>query len=94
MKYRSRSTRYVIGLPSFYVRTTPSSTKLYVSRNGISLDIVATLSVQQRLLLISINYSRLLYWLNKGIHINVLTSSSINTTFRTFLSPFLPNLKK
>jgi len=93
MKYRSRSTRYVISYPQFFLRTTPSSTKLIVSRNGIFLDIVATLSVQHPLLLVSIDHPRLLYWLNKGIHINVLHSSSVNTTFHTFLSP-LGNVKK
>jgi len=93
MKYRSRSCRYPQQDIQFYFRTTPFSTKLYVSRNGIFLDIIASISVQQQLLLIAINYSRLMFWLNKGIKINTFTSSSTNTTFRTFLFPNL-HLKK
>lgn len=93
MKYRSRSHKYPLQNIQFFFRATPFSTKLYVSRNGFFLDIIASISVQQQLLLIAINYSRLMFWLNKGIKINILTSSSINTTFRTFLYPNL-HIKK
>jgi len=84
MKYRSRSQKYPINNLEMYFRVTPFSTKLYVSRNGIILDLLASISVQQHLLLVAVDYSRLMYWLNKGIHINVRTSSSVNSTFQTF----------
>jgi len=65
MKYRSRSLRYSQNAPSFFLRITPFSTKLYISRNGMFLDIIANISVQQQLLFIFIDYSRLYYGLIK-----------------------------
>jgi len=87
MKYRSLSTRGVMLLPHIFFMATPYSTKLYISRNGIVLDLLASLSVNQQLLLVAVDFPRLMYWLNRGIHINAISSSSLNTTFRTFLFP-------
>jgi len=74
-------------LPSLFLMATPYSTKLYVSRNGMFLDEIASLSVNEQLLLIAINFPRLMYWLKLGIKSNSLSFSSLNTTFRTFLFP-------
>jgi len=87
MKYRIRAHRGTMLLPHLFLMATPYSTKLYVSRNGIFLDIIASLSVNQQLLLIAVDFPRLMYWLKLGIKSNALTFSSLNTTFRTFLFP-------
>jgi len=87
MKYRIRSRRGIMLLPSLFLMATPYSTKLYVSRNGMFLDEIASLSVNEQLLLIAVNFPRLMYWLKLGIKSNSLSFSSLNTTFRTFLFP-------
>jgi len=86
MKYRL-SHRKVMLLPHFFLMATPHSTKLYVSRNGIFLDTIASLSVNVPYLLVTVDFSRLMYWLNVGIHINSLSFSSLNTMKRNFLYP-------
>jgi len=86
MKY-TRVHRNVMLLPHFCIMATQSSTKLCVSRHGIVLDTLGSLSVNPPFLMVSINFSRLMYWLRIGIHINSFIFSQLPLNKRTFLFP-------
>jgi len=52
------------------MKHTPYSTRLFVSRNGICLDRIASFSIQDKLFVCAVNYTRLIFWLKKGIRVN------------------------
>ena len=90
MKYRSRSTQRRLNRLGLYFWTTPYSTRLLVSRNGIPVEQVANISINYPLLLVGVNYNRLVFWLSKKLPIHGFSLSAFNPTLKNF---FYPNVK-
>jgi len=77
--YTSRATHYSkLRFPKFLLLKTPYSTRLFVSRNGICLERIASFSVQGKLFLCVINYSRLIFWLKKGVRVDDFLHSHVS----------------
>jgi len=87
MKY-IRDQRKVLLLPQFSILTTQSSTQLCVSRNGIPLEYLGSLSVNRPFLFVDLNFARFMYWLRLGIHINPTFFAPLPYDKRNFLFPY------
>jgi len=87
MKY-FRDQRKFLLLPQLSLLTTRSSTQLCISRNGIPLEYLGSLSVNHPFLFIDINFGRLMYWLRLGLHINPTFFIQQTTNKRNFLFPY------
>jgi len=53
---------------SFY--QTAYSIRIYISRNGICLERLGSISTQGKLMFIFLNNSRLIFWLKRGVRVD------------------------
>jgi len=71
MQRKTRSShRSTKSFPRIFVNHTTYSSRIYVSRNGICLERLGSFSLQGKLLVISLNYTRIIFWLTKGIRVD------------------------
>jgi len=60
------------------VRKTTYSDKFYVSRNGICLEVLGTISYQGKFTLASFNLPRTMLWLSLGLKIHPQTLATLS----------------
>jgi len=93
MRKKKKSSHYtLLKFPRFFVQHTPYSTRLFISRNGICLERIASFSIQDKFFVCAVNYTRLIFWLKKGLHITKFTLPQKGTDMFNFYN--LSNFKQ